>query len=307
VATITFVDASGQKSQVDAPGTIFDVQVNVPVMHEAVRAELAAARAGTHSTKTRAEVRGGGRKPWRQKGTGRARHGSIREPQWVGGGVAHGPKPRDYSMRINKKLRALALRSALTDRAREGQVVVVDLPSFPEPETRRAVELLGRWGATGKTLLVLGHPGEQANVWKSFRNLPNVLSTPRPTTYTVLAADTVVFTRQTLAALSGDEAVSLPDAKPAEAPAPRAPKAKAPAAPKAPAPAEAEAPAEPDAGRPGGAAEPGPAVEPVGPGPLPAAETGAEAGAESPAEAAGTAPPAESLEPEAAETHEGGA
>ena len=181
MTTITFVDASGQKSQVDAPGTIFDVQVNVPAMHEAVKAELAAARAGTHSTKTRAEVRGGGRKPWRQKGTGRARHGSIREPQWVGGGVAHGPKPRDYSMRINKKLRALALRSALTDRAREGQVVVVDLPLFPEPETKRAVELLGQWGAAGKTLLVLGHPGEQPNVWKSFRNLPNVLSAPRPT------------------------------------------------------------------------------------------------------------------------------
>jgi large subunit ribosomal protein L4 len=236
MATITFVDASGGKSQVDAPGSIFDVRVNVPAMHEAVRAELAAARAGTHSTKTRAEVRGGGRKPWRQKGTGRARHGSIREPQWVGGGVAHGPKPRDYSMRINRKLRALALRSALTDRAMSGQVVVVDLPAFPEPETKRAVELLGRWGATGKTLLVLGHPGEQTNVWKSFRNLPNVLSALRPTTYTVLAADTVVFTRQTFEALSGDQPVALPE--PAAAPpAPAAPTPPAAAAPEAPAPA----------------------------------------------------------------------
>jgi large subunit ribosomal protein L4 len=230
MATITFIDASGDRSQVDAPGSIFDVEVNVPAMHEAVKAELAAARAGTHSTKTRAEVRGGGRKPWRQKGTGRARHGSIREPQWVGGGVAHGPRPRDYSMRINRKLRALALRSALTDRAKTGQVVVVDLPAFPEPETRRAVELLGRWGATGKTLLVLGHPGEQTNVWKSFRNLPNVLSAPRPTTYSVLAADTVVFTRQTFEALSGEGSVALPEAKAAAAvPAPRARAARAPA------------------------------------------------------------------------------
>ena len=260
-ATLTFVDATGQKSQVDAPSSIFDSQVNVPAMHEAVKAELAAARAGTHSTKTRAEVRGGGKKPWRQKGTGRARHGSIREPQWVGGGVAHGPKPRDYSMRINKKLRALALRSALTDRAREGQVVVVDLPPFSEPETKRAVELLGQWGATGKTLLVLGHPGEQLNVWKSFRNLPNVLSAPRATTYTVLAAETVVFTRDTLAALSGDDGVSLPEAKrvaakPKAAKAPKAAAAKAPAA--ASAPSEAPAPAEPAA-----AAEP---TEPAGAG-----------------------------------------
>ena len=208
-----FVDAEGKRAgEVELASEIFDVQVNVPVMHEVVRAQLAAARSGTHSTKTRAEVRGGGRKPWRQKGTGRARHGSIREPSWVGGGVAHGPKPRDHSMRINRKTRALALRSALSDRAREGKVLVVDVPDFAEPETKRAVRLLKDWDAQGKTLFVIGRDQEEEliNAWKSFRNLPEVLLVTYPTAYTVLAAETVVFTKPALAALtsSGDAVTS---------------------------------------------------------------------------------------------------
>lgn len=203
MAKAQFISADGAKSEMDVSGEIFDVQVNVPVMHSVVRAQLSAARAGTHSTKTRAEVRGGGAKPWRQKGTGRARHGSIREPQWVGGGVAHGPKPRDHSMRINKKVRALALKSALTARAREGKVLVVEVPEFEAPETKKAVELLQGWGTEGRTLLVMGHEEEyeRINVWKSFRNLPEIYMVTYPTAYTVLAADTVVFTTAALEAL----------------------------------------------------------------------------------------------------------
>jgi large subunit ribosomal protein L4 len=212
VTTATFVDAEGTTAgQVRLPDEVFGIEPNVPVMHAAVRAHLAAIRAGTHSTKTRAEVRGGGKKPWRQKGTGRARHGSIREPQWVGGGVAHGPKPRDYSFSLTKKTRALALRSALSDRAREGSIVVVELPVFEEPKTKRARQLLERWGATGKVLVVTGHDADGAqdhvDTWKSFRNLPEVLLVQAPTTYRVLAADVVVITRPALAEITGAEVV----------------------------------------------------------------------------------------------------
>jgi large subunit ribosomal protein L4 len=188
--------------EVDLPEQ-FNASVNVPVMHAVVRAQLAAARAGTSSTKTRGEVRGGGAKPWRQKGSGRARHGSIREPQWTGGGVAHGPKPRDYSMRINKKEKALALRSALTARAQEGAVRVVELPELEAPETKRAIKLLEQWDATGKVLIVLGDGSVSDEVYKSFRNLPNVMSVGAPTPYHVLTADTVVIAKEALEAMSG--------------------------------------------------------------------------------------------------------
>lgn len=197
--------ADGKKAgEVELAPEIFDIQVNVPVLHEVVRAQLAAARAGTHSTKTRGEVRGGGRKPWRQKGTGNARHGSIREPQWVGGGVAHGPKPRDHSFRVNRKTRTLALRSALTDRARQGKVIVAEIPTFEEPATQEAVQLLEQWGAEGRTLLVASRTEEEPldNVWKSFRNLPDVLTVSYPTAYTVLAADTIIFTKTALGELT---------------------------------------------------------------------------------------------------------
>ena len=174
MAKVDVVDARGKKSgSVDLPDDIFGVQVNVPVMHRVVRAQLAAARAGTHSTKTRAEVRGGGRKPWRQKGTGRARQGSIRAPQWTGGGVVFGPKPRDHDLRVNKKEKALALRSALTDRRSGGNLKVLDGLDFDEPKTAEAVALLQALGIDGRKLLLVVDGLEEAAI-KSFRNLPTV-------------------------------------------------------------------------------------------------------------------------------------
>ena len=138
--------AGGKAGSVDVPEDLFGITPNVAVMHQVVTAQLAAARAGTQSTKTRAEVRGGGAKPWRQKGTGRARQGSIRAPHWRGGGVAHGPKPRDYKQRTPKKMIRLALRSALSDRASEGKVLVVDEWAFEVPRTKDALEVLGALG-----------------------------------------------------------------------------------------------------------------------------------------------------------------
>jgi large subunit ribosomal protein L4 len=196
---VEVVDQSGKVvGQHELDPAIFDTQVNVPVMHQVVVAGLAAARRGSHSTKTRAEVSGGGRKPWRQKGTGRARHGSIRSPIWVGGGVAHGPKPTDYEQRMPKKMKRLALRSALTDRAREGRIKVVDALSFDEPKTRTAVDTLGSLGTYGNVLLVLSEPDEL--VEKSFRNLPEVkiVYPGNLATYDVLYADWLLFTRVAL-------------------------------------------------------------------------------------------------------------
>ncbi len=185
---------------------IFEVEPNIAVMHQVVTAQLAARRAGTHSTLTRAEVRGGGAKPWRQKGTGRARQGSIRAPQWRGGGVAHGPKPRDYSQRTPKKMVRLALRGALSDRAAEGRVIVVESWDFDTPRTRDAVAALDAIGAEGKVLVVLGDGDEIA--WKSFRNIPRVhcLHVGELNTYDVLDSDVVVFTRETLPGTAGEEA-----------------------------------------------------------------------------------------------------
>lgn len=202
MAKLDVVDPSGKKvGEHELDPKVFDVQVNVPVMHQAVVAGLAAARRGTHSTKTRSEVRGGGRKPWRQKGTGRARHGSIRSPLWVGGGIAHGPKPRSHATRMNKKEKRLALRSALTDRARAERIVILDGLSFEEPKTARAAEVIESLGVHGRILLVLAGP--EGNVERSFRNLPylkidfaNSLST-----YDVLYADWLVFTKDAMEAI----------------------------------------------------------------------------------------------------------
>jgi large subunit ribosomal protein L4 len=179
-------------------GSVFGAPVNVAVMHQVVRAQLAAARAGTHSTKRRGEVRGGGRKPWRQKGTGRARQGSIRAPHWTGGGVVFGPKPRDHGFRVPKKMRALALRSALTDRARSGRVAVVDRLTFEAPRTKEALRVLGALGVSGRALVVL--EGRDETVARSFRNLPevHVLAADQLNTHDVLLADWVVFTRPAL-------------------------------------------------------------------------------------------------------------
>ena len=185
--------------EVELSPEVFGIKPNTAVMHQVVTAQLAAARAGTHSTKTRAEVRGGGRKPWRQKGLGRARHGSIRSPQWIGGGVAHGPKPRDYSQRTPKKMKRLALRSALSARAAEGQIKVVDsFEPWDVPRTKQAVALLQAMAVPGKVLL-LAEDHEQIAI-KSFRNLGHVIASSlgQANTYDVLWAETIVMSRGTL-------------------------------------------------------------------------------------------------------------
>jgi large subunit ribosomal protein L4 len=205
MAKVDVLNAGGKKAgSVDLPDEVFGVQVNVPVMHRVVRAQLAAGRAGTHSTKTRSEVRGGGAKPWRQKGTGRARQGSRRAPQWTGGGVVFGPTPRDHSLRVNKKEKVLALRSALTDRRVGGNLVVVDGLDFDAPKTARAVELLDTLGLAGRKLLFVVDGLEEAAI-KSFRNLPTVhlITFDQLNTYDVLASDVVVFTRDSLDAFLG--------------------------------------------------------------------------------------------------------
>jgi large subunit ribosomal protein L4 len=205
MAKVDVLNASGKKAgSVDLPDEVFGVQVNVPVMHRVVRAQLAAARAGTHSTKTRSEVRGGGAKPWRQKGTGRARQGSRRAPQWTGGGVVFGPTPRDHSLRVNKKEKQLALRSALTDRRAGGNLVVVDGLDFDTPKTARAVELLDTLGLADRKLLFVVDGLEEAAI-KSFRNLPAVhlITFDQLNTYDVLASDAVLFTRDSLDAFLG--------------------------------------------------------------------------------------------------------
>src|SRR6476469_5029603 len=185
---------------VELPAEIFDVQVNIPLIHQVVVAQLAAARQGTHSTKTRGEVRGGGKKPYRQKGTGRARQGSTRAPQFVGGGVVHGPTPRDYTQRTPKKMKAAALRGALSDRARAGVVFVVDtLSPGDTPSTKAARAALAGVAGEGKTLVVLTAADHISQL--SLRNLPNVhLLTPgQLNTYDVLDSESVVFTEEALA------------------------------------------------------------------------------------------------------------
>jgi len=186
---------------VELPAEIFDVQANIALMHQVVVAQLAAARQGTHSTKTRGEVRGGGKKPYRQKGTGRARQGSTRAPQFAGGGVVHGPTPRDYTQRTPKKMKAAALRGALSDRARAGQVhVVSDLVDGETPSTKSARTFLGTVSEARNLLVVLTR-GE-ATGWKSVRNLPNVhtIWPDQLNTYDVLVNDDVVFTKNALIA-----------------------------------------------------------------------------------------------------------
>ncbi|MGE5828360.1 MAG: 50S ribosomal protein L4 [Micromonosporaceae bacterium] len=190
----------GEKvGSVELPAEIFDVPANVPLMHQVVVAQLAAARQGTHKAKTRGEVSGGGRKPYKQKGTGRARQGSIRAPQYTGGGVVHGPVPRDYAQRTPKKMKAAALRGALSDRARDGRVHVVE--SFVDgetPNTKAALTTLKAVTGATRVLAVLGREDELN--WLSLRNLPEVhlLDAGQLNTYDVLVSDAVVFTREAL-------------------------------------------------------------------------------------------------------------
>ena len=187
-----------QVGSVTLDPSVFEVSPNVAVMHQVVTAQLAAARSGSHSTLTRSEVAGGGRKPWRQKGSGRARQGSIRAPHWRGGGVALGPKPRSYRQRTPKKMIQLALRSALSDRAAEGRIAVVDSWAFETPRTRDATAALAALGLDGRVLIVLGPDDDTAAL--SFRNLPDVhvLAASELNAYDVLCSDWVVFTRATV-------------------------------------------------------------------------------------------------------------
>ncbi|MFD5869200.1 50S ribosomal protein L4 [Corynebacterium sp. NPDC060344] len=189
----------GVNGSVELPAEIFDAEVSTALMHQVVVAQRAAARQGTHKTKTRAEVRGGGRKPWRQKGTGRARQGSIRAPHWTGGGVVHGPTPRDYSQRTPKKMKAAALRGALTDRVRHDRIhVVEELVAGQTPSTKTARTFIERLTDRNSVLVVL--PREDVTAWKSVNNLANVhtLSQDQLNTYDVLKADDVVFAVQAL-------------------------------------------------------------------------------------------------------------
>jgi large subunit ribosomal protein L4 len=207
--------SGGSAGSVELDEAVFGIEPNLAVLHQVVTAQLAAARSGTQSTKTRAEVRGGGKKPWRQKGTGRARQGSTRSPQWVGGGVALGPKPRDYRQKTPKKMVQLALRSALSDRARAGRVAVVETWSFETPKTRDAKAALAALGMEGNVLVVLDRDDDVA--FRSFRNLPDVqlLLRGELNAYDILCNDWLVFTRATL---PGGQAASAPPA-PAAAPA----------------------------------------------------------------------------------------
>src|SRR5271156_6032165 len=200
--SITLIDPSkktGKAKTIDLPPEIFDVQTNLPLMHQVVNAQRAAARQGTHSTKRRGEVSGGGKKPYRQKGTGRARQGSTRAPQFTGGGVVHGPKPRDYSQRTPKKMIAAALRGALSDRARNDRIhAVTELVAGQTPSTKKAKAFLGELTERKRVLVVIGRSDETGA--KSVRNLPGVhiLTADQLNTYDVLRADDVVFSVEAL-------------------------------------------------------------------------------------------------------------
>jgi large subunit ribosomal protein L4 len=202
VTTVDIIDAAGTKSgTVELPAEIFDVTVNIPLIHQVVVAQQAAARQGTHKVKRRGEVSGGGKKPYRQKGTGRARQGSIRAPQFVGGGVVHGPQPRDYSQRTPKKMKAAALRGALSDRARGGKVhVLAGLVAGETPNTREAIGALNQVGEAGKALVVIARTDTVG--WKSVRNVPgvHVIAPDQLNTYDVLCNDDIVFTADALQA-----------------------------------------------------------------------------------------------------------
>src|SRR5450631_963836 len=198
--TVDILSPAGEKAgSVDLPDDVFDVQTNIPLIHQVVVGQLAAARQGTASTKTRGEVRGGGRKPHKQKGTGRARQGSTRAPQFVGGGVVHGPKPRDYSQRTPKKMKAAALRGALSDRARFGRIhVFSSLVEGDKPSTKAAWAILDGLSERKNLLVVVDR--NDTTSWSSLRNLENVhvLVPDQLNTYDVLCADDIVFTEGSL-------------------------------------------------------------------------------------------------------------
>jgi large subunit ribosomal protein L4 len=219
MTTVTLSDPTAErtaKGTVELPDDVFDAKTNVPLIHQVVMAQLAAARQGTASTRTRGEVRGGGKKPYRQKGTGRARQGSTRAPQFTGGGVVHGPKPRTYDQRTPKKMKAAALRGALSDRARGNRVHIVSaLVSGETPSTKEAVAALGKITESKHVLVVVERSDELT--WKSVRNVPTVhlLEPGQLNTYDVLTSDDVVFTQGALEAFLGESlAIEIAEPEP---------------------------------------------------------------------------------------------
>jgi large subunit ribosomal protein L4 len=250
MSAVTIHNAEAPVS-VELPAELFDAPVNVALIHQVVVAQQAAARRGTGSTKTRGEVRGGGRKPYRQKGTGRARQGSIRAPQYAGGGIVHGPTPRSFDQRTPKKMKAAALRGALSDRARNGRVhVVAGFVEGDEPSTREAISALSEITSSRHVLVVLG--SGDVVTWKSLRNVPSVhlLDVGQVNTYDVLISDDVIFTQDALsefiAARADGAELVITEQKPAKKAAARNEPAKRAAAEAEPAEADgAEVEAEP--------------------------------------------------------------
>jgi large subunit ribosomal protein L4 len=219
MTTVTFSDPTAErttKGTVELPADVFDAKTNVALIHQVVMAQLAAARQGTASTRTRGEVRGGGKKPYRQKGTGRARQGSTRAPQFTGGGIVHGPRPRSYEQRTPKKMKAAALRGALSDRARGNRVHIVSaLVSGETPSTKEAVAALGKITESKHVLVVVERSDELT--WKSVRNVPTVhlLEPGQLNTYDVLTSDDVVFTQGALEAFLGESlAIEIAEPEP---------------------------------------------------------------------------------------------
>lgn len=205
------IDGAGKSTgNRDLPEALFGGEVNVPLMHQVVQAQLAGVRSGTASTKTRSEVRGGGKKPWRQKGTGRARHGSSRSPIWVGGGVVFGPKPRSYEQKVPKKMRAAALRSALASKAQVEAVWVLD--GFTELKTKAAATCLKEAGLGGGRILIVVNSEDDTteNVHRAFRNIPRAAFSYEKSlsTYDVLLADAVIFTPAALENIGAPKEVS---------------------------------------------------------------------------------------------------
>ncbi len=197
MSKIEIKDTTGKKvSDKDLSPEVFGIEPNVHVMHHVVKSQNAMLRQGTHATKTRGMVSGGGKKPWRQKGTGRARQGSIRSPQWVGGGTVFGPSPRNYAFRVNKKVVKLAMRSALSAKVNDNELVIVDKFNFEKPSTKEAVKVLKALGVEGKVCIVIAE--DDLNTYLSFRNIPGVIvmNTQEANTYDLLDNTSLVLTEE---------------------------------------------------------------------------------------------------------------
>lgn len=226
--TVDVLDTTGKKADsVELPAEVFGVEPNISLIHQVVVAQQAAARQGTHATKTRSNVRGGSAKPWRQKGTGRARHGSRIAPQWTGGGISHGPQPRSYAKRTNKKMIQAALRGILSDRAAEGRIVVVNQIAGDKPSTKNAAALINAVADYRRVLVVLDR--DDANGWMSLRNIQgvHVIAADQLNAYDVVIADAVIFTKAAIDAFVGTETAEAAKAPVEKKTAPKADTAKA--------------------------------------------------------------------------------